>query len=43
MLGMVSRGADSVLSDEEFVKQASHLLISKELSDRQYIYFKKLV
>jgi site-specific DNA recombinase len=42
MLGMVSRGADSVLSDEEFVKQASHLLISKELSDRQYIYFKKL-
>ncbi len=43
MLGMVSRGADSVLTDEEFVKQASHLLISKELSDRQYIYFKKLV
>ena len=42
MLGMVSRGADSVLTDEEFVKQASHLLISKELSDRQYIYFKKL-
>lgn len=42
MLGMVSKGADSVLTDEEFVKQASHLLISKELSDRQYIYFKKL-
>lgn len=42
MLGMVSRGADSILTDEEFVKQASHLLISKELSDRQYIYFKKL-
>ncbi len=42
MLGMVSRGTDSILTDEEFVKQASHLLISKELSDRQYIYFKKL-
>ena len=42
MLGMVSRGVGSVLTDEEFVKQASHLLISKELSDRQYIYFKKL-
>lgn len=42
MLGMVSRGADSVLSDEDFVRQASHLLISRQLSDRQYIYYKKL-
>ncbi len=28
MLGMVSRGADSVLTDEEFVKQASHLFFT---------------
>lgn len=42
MLGMASRGADSVLSDEEFVRQASHLLISRELSDRRYIYYKNL-
>lgn len=42
MLGMVSRGADSALSDEDFVRQASHLLISRQLSDRQYIYYKNL-
>lgn len=41
-LGMVARSVESTLSDEEFIKQASHLLISKELSGRQYIYFKKL-
>ena len=33
----------SFLSDEEFIKQASHLLIQKELKNKKYIYFKKLV
>lgn len=42
MLGMVSRGAASSLSDEEFIIQASHLLISRELSSREYIYYKNL-
>lgn len=42
MLGMVTRGSESTLSDEEFVRQASHLLISKELSGKRYIYFKNL-
>lgn len=41
-LGMVSRGAASTLSDEDFIVQASHLLISKELSSREYIYYKNL-
>lgn len=41
-MGMVSRGADSALSDEDFIRQASHLLISKELAGREYIYFKNL-
>ena len=42
MLGMVTRNSDSTLSDEEFVRQASHLLISKELSGKRYIFFKNL-
>ena len=32
----------SFMSDEEFIKQASHLLIQKELKDKKYIYFKNL-
>lgn len=41
-LGMLSNDSSSTLTDEEFVKQASHLLISKELQNREYIYFKNL-
>ena len=41
-LGMITRSADSVLSDEEFIRQASHLLIQKELQNKEYIYFKNL-
>lgn len=40
-LGLVSRGAESSLSDEDFIRQASHLLISRQLSERKYIYFKE--
>ena len=42
MLGMVAKNIDNSLSDEEFIRQASHLLISKQLKDRRYIYFKNL-
>ena len=42
MLGMVAKNSEPSLSDEEFVRQASHLLISRELQNRQYIYFKNL-
>lgn len=42
MLGMMQRDSASSLSDEDFVKQASHLLISRQLKDRQYIYYKNL-
>lgn len=41
-LGMITRNSDSILSDEDFIKQASHLLIQKELQGKQYIYFKNL-
>lgn len=41
-LGMTVKNADTVLSDEEFIRQASHLLIQKELQGKQYIYFKSL-
>lgn len=41
-LGMVNRRISDSLSDEDFVRQASHLLIQKELKDRTYIYFRKL-
>lgn len=41
-LGMMTSSSESVLSDEDFIKQASHLLIQKELQDRNYIYFKNL-
>lgn len=40
-LGLVSPGSDSLLSDEDFIKQANHLLISRQLSERKYIYFKE--
>lgn len=41
-LGMMTHNAESSLSDEEFVRQASHLLIQKKLQGREYIYYKKL-
>lgn len=41
-LGMMTRNSDSVLSDEDFIRQASHLLIQKELQGKNYIYFKNL-
>lgn len=41
-LGMVSDSFGSSLSDEDFVKQASHLLISSYLKDKEYIYFRDL-
>lgn len=41
-LGMITKNSDSILSDEDFIKQASHLLIQKELQGKQYIYFKNL-
>ena len=41
-LGMVTRGADGSLSDEEFVRQASHLLIAKNLTSKKYIYYRGL-
>ena len=33
---------DSTLSDEDFIKQASHLLINKKLQSKEYIYYKNL-
>ena len=42
-LGMITQNTETVLSDEEFIKQASHLLIQKELQNKTYIYFKDFV
>lgn len=41
-LGLINQNPDSLLSDEEFIKQASHLLIQKELKGKKYIYYKNL-
>ncbi len=41
-LGLITQDPDALLSDEEFIKQASHLLIQKELKDKKYIYYKNL-
>ena len=41
-LGLLTQNPDSYLTDEEFIKQASHLLIQKELKNRKYIYYKNL-
>ena len=41
-LGMMDASATTSLSDEDFVKMASHLLISSYLQDREYIYYKRL-
>lgn len=37
-LGLMTQDQASFLSDEEFIKQASHLLIQKELKNKKYIY-----
>lgn len=42
-LGMLTQDVSTVLTDEEFIRQASHLLIQRELQDKKYIYFKNLV
>lgn len=39
-LGVMNSDPETILSDEDFIKQASHLLIQKELKDRKYIYYK---
>lgn len=39
-LGMLTHDADSTLSDEDFVRQASHLLITSRLNTKEYIYYK---
>lgn len=41
-LGMLTRDVDSILSDEDFIKQASHLLITSRLQSKEYIYYKNL-
>lgn len=41
-LGLMNNDSESLLSDEEFIRQASHLLIQKELEGKKYIYYKKL-
>lgn len=41
-LGMIQADHADTLSDEDFVRLASHLLISKTLNDRKYIYYKNL-
>lgn len=41
-LGMITKEVGSTLTDEDFIKQASHLLIQKELQGRNYIYYKNL-
>lgn len=42
-LGLMSKDPETFLSDEDFIKQASHLLIQKEMANRNYIYYKNLV
>lgn len=41
-LGLMNNDSESLLSDEEFIRQASHLLIQKELEGKRYIYYRKL-
>ncbi len=42
-LGMIARSASESITDEDFMLQASHLLISRYLKDRTYIRFRDLV
>lgn len=41
-MGMITGNPESVLTDEEFIRQTSHLLIQKELQDKTYIYYRNL-
>ena len=41
-LGLLSTSPDASLSDKEFLEMAGHLILSKQLSDKKYIYFKDL-
>ena len=41
-LGLKQSAHDVSLSDEDFIKKASHILINSRLQDREYIYYKNL-
>lgn len=42
-LGVIDRGHGiETISDESFIKRASYFILSKELAEKNYIYFKKL-
>lgn len=40
-IGLAAESVDTVITDEDFIRKASHLLIQKELKDRVYIYYRK--
>lgn len=41
-LGKITRDMNSTLSDEDFVRRASHLLITRNLMSKSYIYYRAL-
>lgn len=41
-LGMMNTRAEDTINDEDFIKLASHLLISKYLKDRKFIIYEEL-
>jgi len=41
-LGLISTEASSVLSDEDFVRQASHILVSSLLRDKEYVFYRNI-
>ena len=41
-LGMMNTRAEDTITDEDFIKLASHLLISKYLKDRKFIIYEEL-
>lgn len=41
-LGLISRSETGTLSDEDFIRQASHLLIVSKLKDKKYVYYRGL-
>ena len=41
-LGLKQAAVDNTMSDEDFIKKASHLLINSRLQSRGYIYYKNL-
>ena len=42
-LGLLSASVEETLSDEDFVRLASHLLINKQLQNKTYIFYKEFV